>query len=209
MENMIPSTLLGWIIFIIAFLAYLILIIKTIIKRKNLKSQSFFSYLLWSIIELWMYLIAKEEESYSLMLIFGCMIFSFIISILLLKYDKEKKWKKEETKTSIILFIFIVLWLYSRSNSLGLILAMSIDIIAGWPHMKKSWKYPGSRSMLISYILFIIFYVLSIFDAPNWEIKNVIFPIAFTVYCLGDTFPLIIKWIKIKKRWNLIRNKII
>ena len=202
-------TIMEWIILIVTITAYIILM-AVIMKKKGagVKNQSFFTNLLWAILDILVYITAVEEESSSLMLVFGCILGSFSISLLLIKYDKKKEWTKDESITLIIVCLVIFFWIYSGSNLLGLILAVIAEIIAGWPQMKKSWKKPGSRMILTSYSLFIIVYILSIINSPDWQLKNVIFPIAFFIYCIGDTLPLIIKWGKIEKRYISINKKV-
>lgn len=205
METILPTTAMDWLILTVTISAYAILIVG-IFKKRGMKSQSFFTNLLWAILDVLVYFAAFEEQSSSLMLVFGCILGSFTVSILLLVYDKRKKWTKDESITLSIICVVVFLWIYSGSNLLGLTLAVIAEIIAGWPQMKKSWKKPGSRLTLISYVLFLIVYSLSIYNSPDWQLKNVIFPIAFFVYCIGDTLPLIIKWWKIEKRSELIKN---
>jgi hypothetical protein len=205
METILPATAMDWLILTVTILAYGILI-AGIFQKKGMKSQSFFTNLLWAILDVLVYIAAFEEQSSSLMLVFGCILGSLTVSILLLKYDKKKKWTKDESITLLIVCLVVFLWLYSGSNLLGLTLAVIAEIIAGWPQMKKSWKKPGSRLTLLSYFLFLIVYSLSIYNSPDWQLKNVIFPIAFFVYCIGDTLPLIIKWWKIERRNKLIKS---
>ncbi len=196
---------MDWLILTVTISAYAILIVG-IFKKRGMKSQSFFTNLLWSILDVLVYITAIEEQSSSLMLVFGCILGSFSVSILLIKYDKKKRWTKDESITLSIVFVVVFLWLYSGSNLLGLTLAVIAEIIAGWPQMKKSWKKPGSRITLTSYVLFLVVYILSIYNAPDWQLKNVIFPVAFFIYCIGDTLPLIIKWWKIEKRSESIKR---
>ena len=198
---------MDWIILVVTIIAYGI-IVAVIMKNKGTgaKSQSFFTNLLWAVLDTLVYITAVEEESSSLMLVFGCILGSFSTSLLLIKYDKKKEWTRDESITLIIVFVIIFFWIYSGSNLLGLILAVIAEIIAGWPQMKKSWKKPGSRMMLTSYSLFIIVYVLSIINSPDWQLKNIIFPISFFIYCIGDTLPLMIKWGKIEKRYKSIKK---
>ena len=136
----------------------------------------------------------------------GGAVCSIFLSLLLIKYDKSKKWTGDETQATIIIFFIVFLWRLSGSNLLGLTLAIIAEIIAGWPQMKRSWINPGTRLTLISYVLFLISYVLAIFNSPDWQIKNILFPIVFLLYCIGDTLPLIKKWWQIKKRFNLIQK---
>lgn len=205
MEKIFPVTSMDWLILTVTISAYAILIVG-IFKKRGMKSQSFFTNLLWSILDVLVYITAIEEQSSSLMLVFGCILGSFSVSILLIKYDKKKRWTKDESITLSIVFVVVFLWLYSGSNLLGLTLAVIAEIIAGWPQMKKSWKKPGSRITLTSYVLFLVVYILSIYNAPDWQLKNVIFPVAFFIYCIGDTLPLIIKWWKIEKRSESIKR---
>lgn len=197
---------MDWIIVVILFMAYAILIPESLRKR-GLKSQSFFTYLLWVILDIVTFIAAVETGSDSLMLIFGCILFSSFLSFIFFKYDKEKKWGDDESATMIMIILVIIIWGLSQSNLLGLVLAVIAEIIAGWPQMKKSWKCPGTRWTLASYLLFIVGYMLSVLNSKNWELQNILFPLSFFIYCIGDTIPLIRKWWKIWNRYKKIKDK--
>ncbi len=205
MLKIFPVTPEDWIVFVVTVSAYLILIFDTF-HRRGVRSQSFFTHSLWAMIDIILFILIEEENGSSLMLVSLCVLFSLIMSILLIKYDKEKKWTESETQTLITIILVILFWLYSGSNLLGLILAVMAEIVAGWPQMKKSWESPGTRLTLLSYVLFLASYSISVWKAEDWQPKNVLFPLSFLVYCLFDTLPLIIKWWKIEKRYEHIRK---
>ncbi len=198
MENIFPVTILNWLIFIGTISAYIIMI-AGIIKNKG-KGQNFFTWLLWAVLDLLLYILTEEEKGSCLSLVFGCVLGSSITTLFLIRY--EIKWKQKEWITLTTTSIFVTIWIYSGSNTLGLVLAVVSQLIAGWPLMEESWKNPEDGLTLISYLIFILVYCLSILDSPNWEIQNVLFPIAFLIYSIGDTFPLIKKWWKNKNQKN-------
>jgi len=205
MEIILPVVYMDWIILVTTISAYGILIVETF-RGKGIKSQSFFTYLLWAVLDIIVFITIKEERGSSLILVFGCVFCSILMSILLFKYDKSKQWKDEETRTLFSIVIVVLIWVFSKSNILALTLAIIAELIAGWPQMKRSWKNPGTRMTLASYSLFLIIYTLSVFNAPDWQLKNVLFPVTFFIYCIGDTFPLIKKWIKIERRYIEIKK---
>lgn len=205
MKIILSVVFMDWIILVTTISAYGILIIETF-RGKGIKSQSFFTYLLWAILDIIVFITIQEENSSSLVLVFSCVFCSVLMSILLFKYDKSKKWGDEETRTLFSIVIVVLIWIFSKSNILTLALAIIAELIAGWPQMKRSWKNPGTRMTLVSYSLFLIIYILSVFNSPDWQLKNVLFPIAFFIYCIGDTFPLIKKWWKIERRYIEIKK---
>ena len=204
--TLFPKTIDDWLIVIITTSAFVFLWIG-IAKKRDIKCLSLFTNFMWTILDVLIYVILIEERSSCLMLGLGCAFGSFLTSLFLIKYDKKKKWGKNETYTLIVVLMVVCLWLYSGSNILGLTLAVVAEIVAGWPQMEKSWIKPGSRYVLVSYVLFLIVYIFSVFSAPNWELENIFFPSAFSIYCILDTLPLIIKWQKIIKRYNRMKKR--
>ena len=192
---------MDWLILIVMLSANIILINETRRKRGT-KSQSFYTCLLWAGLDVLIFIVIEKLNSSSAMLVFISVIFSSKMSLLLYKCDKDKKWTEDETRTSIIIIFVLLFWWWSNSDLLGLILAVIAEIVAGLPQMKKSWTNPGTRFTLISYLLFLAGYSLSVLKLEDLEIKNMLFPSAFFVYCIGDTFPLVIKWGKVFKRYK-------
>lgn len=190
-------TCIDWIIFAVTLVAYLILIID--ILKNNGRSQNFFTWFLWGILDSILFITSYNENASDLAIIAGCTLGSFLTAIFLI-FVMKIKWLKKETWILVLVFITTTIWLWSKSNLVGIITAVGSEIIAGILLMEESWKRPGSRLTLVSYLLFLISYILSISNAPNWDIENVLFPIAFLIYSIGDTIPLIIKWWKIYKK---------
>jgi|GEM_PF-3830251 len=186
-----PNTYLGIVITIIIVLAYYLNLIW--IKRKQGRGQKIFSWLLWTILDLILLVASKENESHFTFLVLVNLMGSSMTTIFLFKY-KNWEWGHNENIVLIIISIFLFIWWVSSSILLGLTMAVFAQLIAGWPLFKESWERPQTGLMLISFILFNIGYLLMIIDSPNWEVANVIFPIAFFLYTIGDTFPLLRKW---------------
>ena len=196
---------MDWLVLIVMFSANIILIRETRRKRGT-KSQSFYTCLLWTALDILIFVVIEKLESSSAMLVFIGVLFSSKMSLLLFKYDKDKKWTEDESKTSVVIVLVLFFWWLSNSNLLGLILAVIAEIVAGLPQMKKSWTNPGTRFTLISYLLFLAGYSLSILKLEKIEIKDILFPSAFFIYCVGDTYPLILKWWKISKRYKKLKE---
>ncbi len=188
-----PSTTLGWIGFCSTILAYIINIVG--IKKNQGKGQKIFTWILWVILDGLLFIVSEQEDSHCLFLISINLICSLITVVFLLKY-KNWVWSDSETVTSILTPIFILFWIYSGSGSFGIFMAVVVQLIAGWPLMRESWKNPETGFTLVSYIIFVIVYLLAIIEAPNWELQNMLFPGAFFMYTLADTYPLLKKWYK-------------
>jgi hypothetical protein len=185
-------TSIDWIIFAVTLVAYLILIVD--ILKNNGKSQNFFTWFLWGILDSILFVTSYKEKASDLAIIAGCILGSFLVSIFLL-FVKKIKWTINETRILSLIIATVVIWLWSGSNLVGIIFSVTSEMLAGIPLMKSSWKTPGSKLTLVSYVIFIISYVLSIYVAPNWQIENILFPLAFLIYSILDTIPLVKKWI--------------
>ncbi len=194
---------IDWIIFAVTIIAYILLI--TDIIKNNGVSQNFYTWFLWGILDSVLLVTTYKEMGADIAIIFGCVIGSFSVA-LCLSLIKKIRWRKRETRTSIMVAITLAIWLWSKSNLVGIIFAVTSEIIAGIPLMRSSWKNPGSRLTLASYLFFFASYVISIYNSPNWNIENTLFPIAFLLYSIGDTTPLVKKWWNIYNRYNRLKN---
>jgi hypothetical protein len=191
-EVVLSVTKFDFVIFVVTIIAYIILIVD-IIKHDGI-SQNFFTWSLWAILDGILFITTYAEKATDLPIIAGCVLGSFFVAIVLL-FVKKIKWTKNESWILSLVIITVFIWLWSESNVVGIISAVTAEILAGIPLMKASWKTPGSRLTLVSYLFFIISYVLSLFNSPNWDIENILFPLAFLIYSVGDTPPLFKKWI--------------
>lgn len=192
-------TAIDWIIFAVVGIAYYILMVD--IKIYNGVKQSFFTWLLWGILDSILTVITYQKGGSDLPIIAGCALGSFSIAIFLF-IKKKRKWRKEERKTLCWVSAATTIWLLSGNSDIAIMSAVIAEIIAGIPLMRASWKKAGSLYTLISYLLFLVSYILSIYSSPDWKIENVSFPIAFLIFSFGDTTPLVIKWV-------ILRNRII
>ena len=189
-------TIFDFVIFVVTIIAYIILIVD--ILKNNGISQNFFTWILWAILDGILLITIYEEEGADLPIVAGCVLGSFFVAIFLL-FVKKIKWTKNESWILLLVITTVSIWLWSGSNVVGIISAVASEMLAGIPLMKASWKTPGSQLTLASYIFFIISYILSIYNSPDWQIENVLFPVAFLIYSIGDTSPLMKKWWRRKK----------
>jgi hypothetical protein len=196
-------TSIDWIIFAVTILAYFVLEVD--ILKNNGRSQNFFTWLLWGMLDSILFITTYKEKGSDLPIIAGCAIGSFIIAFSLL-FVKKIKWRKSESWIFALVILTVIIWLWSQSNLVGIIFAVTSEVIAGIPLMRASWKNPGSRLTLVSYLIFIVSYILSVCNAPTLDIKNVLFPITFLIYSIGDTSPLVQKWWLIWGRYKKLKN---
>ena len=196
-------TSIDWIIFAVTTIAYLILIADIFIN--NGVSQNFFTWLLWGVLDSILLITTYKENGADIAIIFSCAMCSFLVAICL-ALIKKIKWRKSESRIFSLLVATVVIWLWSGSNLVGIIFAITSEMIAGIPLMRSSWKNPGSRLTLASYLCFFISYIISIYNSPNWDIENVLFPLSFLIYSIGDTTPLVKKWWRIYERYNKIQR---
>ena len=199
----------GWVIFVVTILAYIFLAID--IWMYNGISQSFFTWFLWGILDTILFMTTYAEKGEDLAILAGCVIGSFSLSIFLF-IIKKRKWGDEENMILGLIFITVIIWVtswfISKSNTIGIFFAVIAEMLAGIPLMKASWKKPGSRYTLVSYLLFLASYIITLITIETWEIKNSLFSLAFLIYGVGDTSPLIRKWYKILIRYRrLINNR--
>ena len=184
-------TSMGWIILAVIMLAYVLLLLD-ISRNGNVKSQSFFTWLLWGILDTILFITTLRARGEDLPIIAGCVIGSFTVSIFLF-FKKKRSWNRTHQNALYLTIATVIIWLWSGDNVVGIIFAVVSELIAGIPQLEDSWRNPGSKLTLISYTFFTVSYVLSVMDSSTLEMKNVFFPIAFFFYNLLDSTPIIIR----------------
>ena len=162
--------------------------------------------------------------------VFGCFITSIYILYfytlryrrIIIKYNLKtkilifirivlKKWTRNESRTGILTGILIVMLFFVKETRSIIALGVLAEMAAGWPLLKETWKDPDpSGYTLTSYLVFLLGYILAIYKCfaiyPINEvfgetfIENMFFPIAFIIYSVFDTFPLIRIWLKKYKK---------
>ena len=206
-EIILNMTSMDWIIFAVTIVAIAFLIID--IKIYNGTSNSFFTWLLWGILDSILFVTTYKEKGTDLPLLAGSVIGSFTVSFYLF-ITKRRKWTEEESLILGLVIatmaIWFVSWLIFKNNIIGIISAVTAEMLAGIPLMKASWKKPGSRYTLVSYLFFLASYILTLAHTEVWRIENFLFPLSFLIYSVGDTSPLIRKWWRIQHRYFLIKK---
>lgn len=163
---------------IVSTISYVIYI-TDIVKGKT-KPHSF-SWLVWSVLGLTVYLIQVTEEAGAGAWVNGySAIACAVIFLLALKFG--------EKKIVLVDWIFLlgaaaayVLWLITKQALPSIILLTIIDFFGFLPTYRKSYHKPFEESASI-YWLSSLKYVLSILAFSHWTLVNLFYPVALILF---------------------------
>lgn len=103
-------------------------------------------------------------------------IFTLIIFLLSLKYG-FKNIQKIDTYFFILALLGIVPWILTKDPTVSVIVAVSIDLIAFVPTLRKTWRYPSTESSLL-YSMNVLRHILTLFSLQNYNIATTLHSIA-------------------------------
>ncbi|MCB9806154.1 hypothetical protein H6775_03285 [Candidatus Nomurabacteria bacterium] len=91
--------------------------------------------------------------------------------------NKNAYWKLGtlDWTCGILSLISLVVWIITRDGILALSLIIFTDVLASFPTLVKSWKYPETESG-IAYLAWVINAATAFFAANNYDFVNLAFP---------------------------------
>lgn len=103
-------------------------------------------------------------------------IFTIIIFIFSLQYG-FKNIAPIDTLFLIIALLGIIPWIYSNDPTISVIIAVSIDLIAFMPTIRKTWRRPYSETPLL-YSTNVLRHILMLFSLQAYNIATTLHSIA-------------------------------
>lgn len=103
-------------------------------------------------------------------------IFTLIIFLFSLKYG-FKGIKKIDTFFLILALAGIVLWVLTNDPTLSVIIAVSIDLIAFVPTLRKTWRHPSTETPIL-YGSNVLRHTLALFSLQAYNIATTLHSIA-------------------------------
>lgn len=110
-------------------------------------------------------------------------IFTIIIFIFSLQYG-FKKIKKIDTLFLIIALLGIIPWIITNDPTISVIIAVSIDLIAFVPTLRKTWLHPQTETPIL-YIMNVLRHILMLFSLQAYNIATTLHSI---VMITSNTF---------------------
>jgi uncharacterized membrane protein len=166
-----------------------------VIKNKG-KGQSFFSWFLWLILDIVLFIPTLGKDGKSIFMLMASMLGSIFISFLLLKI-KKVKWKENEWISLSLILLTLVIWAVSSDKNVVIIFGIISQIIAGWPLTKESWLDPRPKWTLVGYLLFVLGCIFLLTLENNvftkFKLEDHLFPIALGLQTIVDIIPLVRK----------------
>lgn len=192
MEIILRMTVMSWLIFWLAVIAYVPLIIG-IIKDKNDKSQDFTTWALYFLLDIiTMFSSVKKDGSYAIL--FGFSVGSLIMAGILF-YQKRISWTWLETTVVALVALCIISWCRSGPYW-ALVSGIFSESVVGIYLIIKTWKNPKVEYNFSGYTIFLIVSILAVINAKDWSIPQSGYAICETIICFLTLLPLIRKWWK-------------
>lgn len=110
-------------------------------------------------------------------------IFTIIIFIFSLQYG-FKKIKKIDTLFLIIALLGIIPWIITNDPTISVIIAVSIDLIAFVPTLRKTWLHPQTETPVL-YSMNVLRHILMLFSLQAYNIATTLHSI---VMITSNTF---------------------
>ena len=184
-----------------AFVAYLILNLG--IKKTKGKGHNLWTWVLWVPMDVILFittlLLHNEQHNNRtgdlvLLSVFILGSLSVFISLLIWGKKSRRQFGVDEIIISIFTILTLVLWIILSSNIWGVIFGIISQFTAGLLLMKQTIKNPEPRFNLVSYLFFIMAYILTTFKSSHWEIETQLFPIVMGVCTMIETYFLFKKY---------------
>jgi hypothetical protein len=103
-------------------------------------------------------------------------VFTLIIFLLSLKYGYRRiKWA--DTLFLLLALIGIVCWVLTKDPTLSIVIAVSIDVVAFIPTLRKTWEEPGTETPIL-FSANVVRHVLALFSMEAYNIATMLHSIA-------------------------------
>lgn len=123
-------------------------------------------------------------------------IFTVIIFFLSLRYG-FKDISKEDTAFLGLALIGVALWMITHDPTLSVIIAVSIDLIAFVPTLRKTFRHPTSETPIL-FSTNVVRHVLALLSLESYNIATVLHSVA--MICTNGAMTLLILRGKIHRR---------
>jgi len=171
----------------LAFLG-LIPYIVDIFRRKT--KPHIFTWAVWAIITILAFLAQWQSGGGAGSWTTGATsLLTVFIALISLKYG-SRDITESDTIIFIAALIAIIPWWLTKNPTLSVIILTAIDVLAFFPTIRKTIKYPESET-LSSYILHSIRHGLSVTALSHYSIATYLFPLALSLMNLVVVITII------------------
>ncbi len=146
------------------------------IIKKRVKPHPY-TWLVWSIVSCVIFFgqVAKGAGIGALPTL-ASEIFTIIIFFFSIRYG-FKNIKKVDTIFLVIALLGIIPWILTDDPTISVIIAVSIDLVAFIPTLRKTWSYPKSETRTL-YMTNVLRHILMLFSLQAYNVATVLHSIA-------------------------------
>src|ERR1039457_4956749 len=106
-------------------------------------------------------------------------IFTIVIFFLSLKYGFKNK-RRIDTYCLIIALVGIIPWLWTKNPTVSVVIAVSIDLFAFVPTIRKTWKQPKTETPML-YGMNVLRHILTLFSLEAYNVATTLHSIVMTI----------------------------
>lgn len=103
-------------------------------------------------------------------------IFTVIIFLFSLKYG-FRKIRPVDTAFLVVALLGLVPWVLTRDPTVSVIIAVSIDLVAFVPTLRKTWAYPQSEAPVL-YASNVLRHALALFSLQSYNLATMLHSVA-------------------------------
>ena len=122
-------------------------------------------------------------------------IFTILIFLASLR-NGFKDVRRIDTVFLIVALIGILPWYLTQDPTISVIIAVSIDVIAFIPALRKAWQHPDTENPIL-YFMNIIRHILVLVSISTYNIATVLHSIA--MICTNTTMVVILRYRSLQK----------
>lgn len=106
-------------------------------------------------------------------------IFTVIIFLFSLRYG-FRNIVRRDTYFLIVALLGIILWILTKDPTISVVIAVSIDLVAFVPTLRKTWVKPASETPIL-YSMNVVRHVLTLFSLQAYNVATTLHSIAMIV----------------------------
>lgn len=180
-------TIIDWSIFALALGPFAPLIVG-LIKQKD-PSQTFLTWILYLFLDVITMFSNIEVGPHGYAMLFGFVVGSFIMSMILLYQGRFARWSWIETITMTLITICIIIWKLGGPYW-ALVAGIMSETIVGLYLIIRTFRDPVVEYNLAGYSGFLFVSVFTIITAQEWTLSEVGFAISETFLNILILIPL-------------------
>ncbi|MFN3826985.1 MAG: hypothetical protein ACK4NR_05095 [Micavibrio sp.] len=185
----IDKDFLGYLSLVVAFASYIPYVVSTI--RGHTKPHVF-SWIIWGLVTAIVFVAQTTENAGPGGWATGFSAFFLLLIAALGFHYGEKQRTRGDWIAFLATLSAIPLWYVTKNPLWSVLLVTTIDVVAYYPTLRKSWHKP-KEEMALKYILTAVKYCASLMALQHYSLITVVYPLASLVMELAVIILLFLR----------------